>query len=111
MVFDSKVALQGMGNDTSLLHETLQDFIDYYGDAGEKIRSAVAEGHHHDAEILAHTIKGLGGTFAAPYLRESALVLERALHGGELEGLDQKVDDVDRAIAEMVGDISRFLRA
>jgi len=111
MVFDPKVALQGMGNDRALLHETLQDFIDYYGDAGEKIRTAVAEGHHHDAEILAHTIKGLGGTFSAQYLRDSALALERALHAGELEGLDHKVNDLDRAIAEMVADVSKFLSA
>jgi len=111
MVFDSKIALQGMGSDESLLRETLQDFIDYYADAGEKIRSSVAEHHHHDAEILAHTIKGLGGTFAAPRLRDSALALERALHAGELEGLDQKVNDFDQTVEMMVTDINNFLKS
>jgi len=111
MVFDSEVALQGMGGDESLLRETLQDFINYYGDAGEKIRSSVAENSHYDAEILAHTIKGLGGTFAAPRLRDSALALEQALHAGELEGLDQKVDDFDQAVETMVADISSFLKS
>jgi len=110
MVFDSEAALQGMGDDESLLRETLQDFIYYYSDAGEKIRSSVAENAHHDAEILAHTIKGLGGTFAAPDLRDRALTLEQALHAGELEGLDQKVDDFDQAMGEMISGITIFLR-
>ena len=111
MVFDFNVALKGMGGDESLLRETLQDFIDYYGDAGAKIRSSVAENAHYDAEILAHTIKGLGGTFAAPRLRDSALALERALHAGELEGLDQKVNDFDQTVETMVSDIHSFLKS
>lgn len=111
MVFDLEVALRGMGNDRSLLNETLRDFIDYYGDAGERIRTAVAANQHHDAEILAHTIKGLGGTFAAESLRDRALTLEQALHNGELDGLDQKVADFDQAVSDMVSEITSVLKS
>ena len=111
MVFDFNVALKGMGGDESLLRETLQDFIDYYADAGAKIRSSVAENHHQDAEILAHTIKGLGSTFAAPHLRDSALTLERALHEREEEGLEQKMTDLEQAIADMLTEINNVLKS
>ena len=111
MVFDFEVALRGMGDDRTLLHETLQDFVDYYGDAGEKIRAAIAESRHHDAEILAHTLKGLGGTFAAKELSSSALALERSLHANELDGLEQMVSDLNRIIGLMIADITSVLKS
>lgn len=110
MVFDFEAALRGMEDDRALLRETLQDFIDYYGDAGGRIRTAIAENHHQDAEILAHTLKGLGGTFAADELREAAYALERSLHTQELNGLDQKLNDLEKTIDAMVSDISNALK-
>ncbi len=111
MIFDVEKALSGMGGDLSLLHETLQDFVDFYGDAGEKIRAAVDEERYTDAEILAHTLKGLGGTFAAMRLRDAALTVELAARNRELGGLEQKVSDLGRAIDEMVSDIATVLKA
>ncbi len=100
-----------MGNDSALLYETLQDFIDFYGDAGKKIRLALDEKRYADAEILSHTLKGLGGTFAAQKLRDTALSLEKAIHAGELQGLDKKAEQLDMAVREMVAAIKVFQKA
>lgn len=109
MSFDLETALKGMGNDRSLLYETLQDFIDFYGDAGEKIRIALGEERYADAEILSHTLKGLGGTFAAEELSNSGRSLEKAIRKRELGGLDEKVNALDMAIHGMVTEIRRLL--
>ncbi|MDX8404413.1 MAG: Hpt domain-containing protein [Mariprofundaceae bacterium] len=111
MIFDLETALKGMGNDRSLLYETLQDFIDFYGDAGEKIRIALNEERYADAEILSHTLKGLGGTFAAQNLKDSGSSLEKAIRDRELSGLDTKVDALDMAIHGMVREIRQLLPA
>jgi HPt (histidine-containing phosphotransfer) domain-containing protein len=111
MVFDYETALKGLGHDESLLRETLQDFIDFYGNAGEKIHAALDEDRHADAGILAHTLKGLGGTFAADELADRARDLELSIRAGEVEGLDQKAADLDQAIAGMVADIRVVLTA
>ena len=111
MVFDLEAALSGMGNDKSLLWETLGDFIEFYGDSGEKLRSALDEKRYEEAEILAHTLKGLGGTFAAPTLRERALMLERAVHQRELDETAQKVADLEEAVSDMVADIKIVLKS
>ena len=105
MVFDLEAALKGMGDDKSLLQETLGDFIEFYGDAGAKLRTALDEGRYDNVEIMAHTLKGLGGTFAAPALRASALTLEKAMHAGELDDASQKVADLEAAVDAMVADI------
>ncbi|MES0372175.1 MAG: Hpt domain-containing protein [Mariprofundaceae bacterium] len=111
MSFDLETALKGMGNDESLLYETLQDFIDYYGDAGEKIRIALNEERYADAEILSHTLKGLGGTFASQALSDSGRSLENAIRKRDLDGLDEKVNLLDKDIHEMVAEIRQLLTA
>jgi HPt (histidine-containing phosphotransfer) domain-containing protein len=105
MVFDLEAALKSMGDDKSLLWETLGDFIEFYGDSGEKLRSALDENRYDDVEILAHTLKGLGGTFAAPSLRASALTLEKAMRAGEVDDASQKVANLEAAVDAMVADI------
>jgi HPt (histidine-containing phosphotransfer) domain-containing protein len=105
MVFDPEAALEGMGDDKSLLWETLGDFVEFYGDSGEKIRRALDENRYDDIEIMAHTLKGLGGTFAAPALKASALTLEKAIRAGELDDANQKVASLEAAVDDMVADI------
>lgn len=109
MVFDHEEALKGLGGDQQLLLETLQDFIDFYGNSGEKIRVALAEERFDDAEILAHTLKGLGGTFAASTLRDAALSLEQSVRVREVEMLEQKAAELDHAISDMVVYITKLL--
>lgn len=111
MIFDLETALKGMGNDRSLLFETLQDFIDFYGDAGETIRIALDEKRYADAEILSHTLKGLGGTFSARELSNSGRSLENAIRDRELDGLDEKVNTLDMAVHGMVTEIRQLLSA
>jgi HPt (histidine-containing phosphotransfer) domain-containing protein len=103
-------ALSGMGGDQLLLNETLQDFIDFYADAGERIETAVSEQRHHDAGIVAHTLKGLGATFAAEELNHAASSMEKALRHGAPDRLDEQLRDLKEVIDRIVAEIRVFLR-
>lgn len=103
-------ALSGMGGDQLLLNETLQDFIDFYADAGERIGTAVSEQRYHDAGIVAHTLKGLGATFAAEELNHAASSMEKALQHEMPEQLDEQLRDLKEAIDRMVAEIRGFLK-
>jgi len=92
------------------LRETLQDFLDLYVDAGDKIEQAIGEQRYHDAEIVAHTLKGLGAIFAAVELNRSAAEVEKALRHEQLDQIDQQVSELNDAIDQMVGAILEFLQ-
>jgi HPt (histidine-containing phosphotransfer) domain-containing protein len=109
-VIDFEKALSGMGGDSSLLNETLQDFIDFYSDAGERIETAVSEQRYHDAGILAHTLKGLGATFAAEELNHAATSMEQVLQHEAPDQLDELLTDLKAAIDRMIVEIQHFLR-
>ena len=109
-MIDFEKALSGMGGDSSLLNETLQDFIDFYADAGERIETAVSEQRYHDAGILAHTLKGLGATFAAEELKRTATSMEQVLQHEAPDQLDEPLTDIKAAIDRMIVEIQHFLR-
>lgn len=109
-MIDFEKALSGMGGDSSLLNETLQDFIDFYSDAGERIETAVSEQRYHDAGILAHTLKGLGATFAAEELNHAATSMEQVLQHEAPDQLDELLTDLKAAIDRMIVEIQHFLR-
>ncbi len=108
-MIDFEKALSGMDGDSSLLNETLQDFIDFYADAGERIETAVSEQRYHDAGIIVHTLKGLGATFAAEELSRAAISMEEALRDGAPERLDEQLTNLKAAIDRMVTTIQIFL--
>lgn len=108
-MIDFEKALSGMGGDSSLLNETLQDFIDFYADAGERIETAVSEQHYHDAEIIAHTLKGLGATFAAEELNRTAASMEKVLQHETPDQLDEQLTDLKAVIDRMVATIQEYL--
>jgi len=108
-VIDIEKALTGMGGDKGLLAETLQDFVDLYADAGGRIEAAISEARYHDAEIIAHTLKGLGATFAAAELNRSAAAMEQALRHEDLDRLDELLTELKAAIDQMLTTIGKFL--
>ncbi|MCK5481670.1 MAG: Hpt domain-containing protein [Gammaproteobacteria bacterium] len=109
-MIDFEKALSGMGGDSSLLNETLQDFIDFYADAGERIETAVSEQRYHDVGILVHTLKGLGATFAAEELNCAATSMEQALQHEAPDQLDEPLTDLKEVIGRTVAEIRVFLR-
>jgi HPt (histidine-containing phosphotransfer) domain-containing protein len=108
-VIDFGKALSGMGGDRSLLNETLQDFIDFYADSGERIETAVSEQRYHDAGIVTHNLKGLGATFAAEELNHAALSMEKALQHEVPDQLDEQLRDLKEVIDRMITEIQVFL--
>ena len=60
----------------------LQSFSDKQADAASRIKTAIEENNLKEAELIAHTIKGLAGNISATEVQENAAKLERVIHEG-----------------------------
>ncbi|MFZ1493685.1 MAG: response regulator [Candidatus Competibacter denitrificans] len=81
----------------------LRRFILGQADAPLKIRSAVGMGHLKEAELIAHTVKGLAGNIGAIGVQRSAETLEQALRGGK------ERSTVMRTLGEFSADLGRIV--
>lgn len=80
---DIQSGLMRVNNNRKLYRELLVKVHDNYSQSGEEVETLIANGQHDDAQILAHTIKGLAGNIGAGELQEAAAVVEGALKKGE----------------------------
>lgn len=81
-------ALRRMLGRRQLLEKVLHDFFNDYSDSAEEMMSFVEKEDYEGAKYLAHTLKGVAGSFSARGLHEAVCELENALeapHSGELE--------------------------
>lgn len=81
----------------------LRRFILGQADAPLKIRSAIGMGHLKEAELIAHTVKGLAGNIGATGVQRSAETLEQALRGGK------ERSTVMRTLGEFSADLGRIV--
>ena len=80
---------------------------DHAGDA-DQAAAWLADGHPGDALRVAHTLKGLAGTFGMAVLQARAADLEAALQNGNdpappMAALRAALDDMVQALAELAG--------
>ncbi len=87
-------AIRNHNDNVKLMLKLMGDFGKYYGNAGSRMRDAVANHDMETAERLAHNLHGVAGSFAADDLREAAKALELAIIHGEsnLHGLVQSFE-------------------
>jgi len=85
-----------LDNDYDLLHKLLLMFCEDHTDAAEKMRALLADGGRAEAQMLAHTLKGLVGNLGMEKLFQLADELEKVLKSGGEPG-----DLVDRFQEEM----------
>ncbi|CAK0773523.1 hypothetical protein CCP3SC15_470020 [Gammaproteobacteria bacterium] len=90
--FDIPVALQRVGGDQDLLHMLIIKFYESFSDTADKLDRLVEVESFDEACRLAHTLKGLAGTFGAESLAMASQVLEEALRNRQMEGLSEKID-------------------
>lgn len=84
--------------------ELLARFADNQGDAGDRIKGAVADGDTKQALLLAHTLKGTSGNVGAMMLHEEEKVVEALLQGNN-------VDQLSGAIAKMTETLGQICRS
>ena len=82
-----EAAVERMGGDASLYMMMLQAFRDDQRDAGQRIERKLAQGTALEAQILAHTLKGLAATIGAQALSETAKAVDDLLRMPDGRGL------------------------
>lgn len=80
-LLDWQQALDQIGGDEELLLEVLAMFMDGYEDHQKQLREAVEADRPSEVAEVAHTLKGLVGTFGALDAQQAALGLEQAAKG------------------------------
>jgi PAS domain S-box-containing protein len=82
VVIDRDSGVNALGGDTTGYRQVLDMFLANHSDDVERFRRAIEGGDRVLAERIAHTLKGVAATIAAPALRDRALALEQALRAG-----------------------------
>ncbi len=97
-------ALENTAGNEQLLIRLLKDFYIKYHNSTDVIKNALNNENIEEATIIAHTVKGLGGTFGAQELSLAAKDVELSLKG-ELDDsdLDQKIQKFDESLIEVMG--------
>lgn len=95
---DTSQGLFRIGGNLAAYKKVLNKFIDNQSDAIEKIRAALNAGQRGDAELLAHTVKGVAGNIGASTLAELAGVLETKLSQSKSNDLTDIISSVEQEL-------------
>ena len=90
-----------MDNDTDLLKEIVDLFIEDCPRLMSRLQNAIACGDANEVERAAHSLKGSVGSFAARPAYNTALKLEQIGKSGELSEAPDVYAALERQIAEL----------
>jgi PAS domain S-box-containing protein len=96
------LAIRNHNGNVKLMLKLMGDFGMYYGDAGQRMREAVAAGQLEDAERLAHNLHGVAGSFGAGHLKEASKSLENALIAQDQPNLLGLINSFEIALTEVL---------
>ena len=100
--FDIQAALRRTSNKPELLMRLLKNFTRQFADAPEQLNELVQDQNFKEAQIMAHTLKGLAGTLEADKLSLAASELEDALSQGNTADLDNLLDNLKTELAPAI---------
>lgn len=90
----------------------LQKFSAKQADAALRIKAAIEASNLKEAELIAHTVKGLAGNIGATEVQEAAAILERSVHEGqERTSLMVVLNTFSTSLAKAVVAITEILSA
>lgn len=90
-----------VGDDPEFFAELIDEFVADAPAQLESLRSAAAAGDEAGARRAAHTLKGTSRTFGAGELASLCQDAETAARDGELAAVLARVDEIDRAWADV----------
>jgi two-component system sensor histidine kinase/response regulator len=96
-----------VGGNRQLYLTILTQFLDDYVDGAERLGLFLSEGRSEDAERLAHTLKGVGGSIGAAALQGCAATIESALRAAtepspdDVVGFEKALTEVLAAVGEV----------
>jgi len=109
-IFDPRKAIARLGSEATYL-DVLQKFIPNQGQAVQSIQSALVSGDRHEAERLAHTLKGIASTIGAAHLAESARRLETAIRDENAEKYPPLLAAASADLARVTASVVDYLQA
>ncbi|MBN2529645.1 MAG: response regulator [Deltaproteobacteria bacterium] len=105
---DVNAALARVGGSQRHLLKLLKRFAEKQANVVDEIRSHWQQGEKDTALRLAHTLKGLAGTIGANPLQQVATKAEAALRSGEPNALSPLLDDLQKALGDVISGISQM---
>lgn len=107
---DSAAGLRRVGGDIDFYRKLLTNFVRDFAEAPATLRSHLVEGRWDEAERLAHTLKGLSGTFGAGALGTSAAALESAAaHARQEDAAMTLLADLEAVFAPLLSALTTAL--
>lgn len=103
--FNLKQGLERVAWNRNLYQKLLLEFMENNRNAYDQLRKNIADGDHHAAEVLVHTLKGVSGNLGGEALYRVLNMLEETLKHKEFNGLEQLLemfrDALDTAMASL----------
>ena len=97
-----KEGLMRIGGNEKLYRKLLMKLRDDYAGAGQEIKTLLNSDKGAEAELLAHSIKGVAGNVGAGSLQEAAAALESAIKKGETDRYEEKISFFGRVLSDVV---------
>ena len=97
VVVDMEEFMDRVQEDTGLLLELFEIFLEDFGEKREQLGEAVSTGDMEKIRSVAHSLKGASGNISAKSLREVCLRIEEKGKAEDGEGLDAIFTDLDQA--------------
>jgi CheY-like chemotaxis protein len=104
--FDLKAALAYANGKPSLLLKLLTNFRDNYANAATTLRNFVAEGKAKEAEMLAHSLRGVAKTLVASDLAKAASAVEHAMREGRTIDLASLIEVLENELRPAIAAVA-----
>jgi len=108
---DWEAALEGVGNDRSLLCELVSAFVEESRDWMQELEDAIRRPSATDVQRLAHKIKGAVLFLHADEIAERLEEIERSAAAGELDESIPRITAVRPHFARLLAHLEAFLKA
>jgi signal transduction histidine kinase/DNA-binding response OmpR family regulator/HPt (histidine-containing phosphotransfer) domain-containing protein len=108
---DIKSGLSRVGGNEKLYMNLLVKFYRGYADSVTQIRAALEKKDMELGTRLAHTVKGVAGNLGARKLQMAGGEVESAFHKGNMENIDNLLDDFDQNIKTIMDGLKDFVTA
>ncbi len=99
---DIEEGLERWMYDTDMYREILVHVYETESDRVDNIIKALSVGDIEKAQYIVHALKGVAGNISATHLYEAASILERALLEDTNEDLESIVNDLEKALKEVI---------
>lgn len=106
--FEKDGLLKSFMGDESILFELVDDFGEQWPQYIEKMKSHLEEEDYENLEIVAHTLKGLTGTFKAQHARELAIALEAFAKKKEKDRIGEAISALDEELKALQSDLNKL---